>query len=389
MPIDAIIANGRRRRIDNDQVKSLADSIDRNGLINPITLTDDGKLLAGLHRLEACKLLRWQEIPARLVDGLNALQAELIEIDENLIRNELSPLQQGEWLTRRNEALTALGMRREVGWNGNQYTLGGETVSPPKSTSAIASEIGISERSAQQKMQIARDIAPEVKEQIYGTELEERTTDLLRIARLKPEQQAAVVEKITTGAARTVTEAARQITRESKSKIKPVTGKYRVFYADPPWQYGNTGLDDYGHAERHYPTMSIDELCQMRIKDIAEDNAVLFLWVTSPLLEECFDVIHSWGFQYKTSFVWDKVAHNFGHYNSVRHEFLLVCTRGSCTPEVKKLFDSVMSIERTDNHSEKPEEFRNIIDTIYPTGDRIELFARKQVAGWNAWGNEV
>jgi N6-adenosine-specific RNA methylase IME4 len=105
-------------------------------------------------------------------------------------------------------------------------------------------------------------------------------------------------------------------------------------------------------------------------------------------LKESFQVIDAWGFEYKTSFVWDKVKHNMGHYNSVRHEFLLVCTKGSCTPDVQKLFDSVQTIERT-KHSEKPEEFRKIIDTIYPNGKRIELFSRKKVDGWESFGNEL
>ena len=111
--------------------------------------------------------------------------------------------------------------------------------------------------------------------------------------------------------------------------------------------------------------------------------------MTSPLLDECWPVIESWGFEYKTSFVWDKVKHNVGHYNSVRHEFLLICTRGSCIPEGGKLFDSVVQVERTDKHSEKPQEFYDIIETLYPSGNRIELFARKDRHGWTSWGNEV
>ena len=126
-----------------------------------------------------------------------------------------------------------------------------------------------------------------------------------------------------------------------------------------------------------------------QLGSILEDDAVLFLWVTSPFLESCFKVIKAWGFKYKTSFVWDKVKHNFGHYNSVRHEFLLVCTRGSCTPNVQKLFDSVQVIERNGRHSEKPEEFREIIDTLYPHGKRLEMFARTRVEGWDAWGMDI
>ena len=168
----------------------------------------------------------------------------------------------------------------------------------------------------------------------------------------------------------------------------PLVGKYRVIYADPPWSYGNANLQEYGHASHHYGQRSIDQLCALDVMGIAQDKAVLFIWVTSPLLAECFAVIEAWGFKYKTSFVWDKMAHNFGHYNSVRHEFLLLCTRGSCTPDSDKLTDSVQSIERSKKHSEKPEEFRAIIDEMYPHGARIELFARKDVAGWDRWGNE-
>jgi len=165
-------------------------------------------------------------------------------------------------------------------------------------------------------------------------------------------------------------------------------GKYRIIYADPPWKYNDKLIENYGAAEHHYLTMTIEELCEMPLPEI-EDNAVLFIWVTSPLLEDCFKVISAWGFKYKTSFVWDKVKHNMGHYNSVRHEFLLICTRGSCTPDVLKLYDSVQVVERTNIHSQKPEIFREIIDTIYPIGKRIELFSRVKIDNWERFGNEL
>lgn len=161
--------------------------------------------------------------------------------------------------------------------------------------------------------------------------------------------------------------------------------KYRVIYADPPWSYNDkqdTGM--LGGAVKHYTTMPLNEICELPVP--SADNAVLFMWVTSPLLEDSFKVINAWGFKYKSSFVWDKVAHNMGHYNSVRHEFLLIATKGSCTPDVKRLFDSVVSIERTE-HSRKPKEFRDMINTLYPTGNRLEMFAREAPDGWDVWGN--
>ena len=92
------------------------------------------------------------------------------------------------------------------------------------------------------------------------------------------------------------------------------------------------------------------------------------------MLEQALAVIKAWGFAYKTHVIWDKVSHNFGHYVSVRHENLSV-HRGSCRPDVHELEDSVRVIKRS-RHSEKPEEFRLLIDKLYPTGRRIELFAR-------------
>lgn len=183
-----------------------------------------------------------------------------------------------------------------------------------------------------------------------------------------------------------------EIKKESFQPAPPMPeGTYRVIYCDPPWKYNDEckdGAIQTGGASKHYPTMSIDELCEMELPQ-TEPNAVLFMWVTSPLLEESFRVVNAWGFKYKTSFVWDKVRHNMGHYNSVRHELLLVCTKGSCTPDNMKLFDSVQSVEKTDKHSEKPEEFRDIINTLYTTGNKIELFARVKTEGWEAFGNEL
>ena len=88
---------------------------------------------------------------------LEGLDAELAEIDENLMRHELTPIQAGTHMNRRDEILDALGLRAKVGQN--QHSGGGETVSPPKTTAAIAKGLGISERGAQQYKQIARDIA--------------------------------------------------------------------------------------------------------------------------------------------------------------------------------------------------------------------------------------
>jgi N6-adenosine-specific RNA methylase IME4 len=178
---------------------------------------------------------------------------------------------------------------------------------------------------------------------------------------------------------------------EFKVDIFNTENKFRIIYADPAWSYNDKqDTAQLGGAAKHYDTMSVSEICSLPVKEISEKDSVLFLWVTSPLLEDAFTVIKSWGFKYKTSFVWDKVKHNMGHYNSVRHEFLLIATKGSCVPDNKKLYDSVQIIERNNNHSEKPIEFLNIIDDIYTYGNKLEMFCRNiKKDKWYGWGNEI
>jgi N6-adenosine-specific RNA methylase IME4 len=171
------------------------------------------------------------------------------------------------------------------------------------------------------------------------------------------------------------------------------TGTYNLIYADPPWQYGDQKAhESYSRlsAQSHYPDMPTADICALPVRDIAADNAVLFLWGTAPMLPDALEVIDAWGFTYKTHFIWDKERRNLGHYHSAQHELLIIATRGTCKPETDYRPASVQSWKRTGRHSAKPEHFREIIDTMYPTGPRVELFRRGTAPeGWTAWGNEA
>ena len=255
----------------------------------------------------------------------------------------------------------------------------------------MAKIAGVSHDTISKVETIEKHAIPDVRERIGRKEAGYQgfsINEAYSLSREPPERQKQIVDKIVSSEAKGIQDAKRIIASEQIKDTPTVQGKYKVVYADPPWQYGGSMNETYGTADKHYPTMSLDDICAMPIPDLIEDNAVLFLWTTSPLLEDSFKVIAAWGFRYKASFVWDKVKHVMGHYNSVRHEFLLVATRGSCIPENMKLFDSVVSEERTD-HSCKPETFRGIIDTLYPSGNRIELFAREKVEGWESYGNQL
>lgn len=238
----------------------------------------------------------------------------------------------------------------------------------------IAKAAGVSDNTIAKVEKIEAKAAPEVKEQLRTGEISiNQAYQAIRQEEKREERQAAIAEQI--NAPRTA----------GFVDIYSTDKKYRVIYADPPWSYNDKqDTAQLGGAVKHYPTMPLEDICAIPIP--AAKEAVLFLWTTSPMLEDAFKVINAWGFKYKSSFIWDKVAHAMGHYNSVRHEFLLIATRGSCTPDEPRLLDSVVSIERTE-HSRKPKEFRDMIDMLYPIGERLELFAREAAEGWDAWGN--
>jgi len=215
MEISKITVGENRRRVDPAKVAELRDSIKEIGLINPITVTEAGHLVAGMHRLEAVRGLGWTEIPSHIV-ALDGLRAELAEIDENLIRNELHFTEIGELAIRRDELLTALGERASVG--SNQYSNGGEFSSPPKTTADIAKEIGVSERVLQYDKQIARDLTPAAKEAVRAADISK--TDALRLARMEAGEQDAVASKLMSGEASNVVQASKAARREAKSERK-------------------------------------------------------------------------------------------------------------------------------------------------------------------------
>lgn len=197
VPIEQIKIASNRRKAKAQKVSELMESIEVNGLLNAITVDQNLNLVAGLHRLTACKQLGYTEIECNIVTYKDTEQAKLAEIDENVIRNELEPLERAELWLEREEILQSLGMRPKVGYN--QFSLnsvkGNETVSTkPKTTLDLAKEVGYSERSFQIYIQIARDIAPEIKEQIKGTELSYRIRNLLSIARVGGKERTSAVK---------------------------------------------------------------------------------------------------------------------------------------------------------------------------------------------------
>lgn len=160
--------------------------------------------------------------------------------------------------------------------------------------------------------------------------------------------------------------------------------KFRCIYADPPWKYGNQATR--ASTDNHYPTMTIEEIIELPVKELVEDRAVLFLWTTNGFLRESFRVMDAWGFEFKSSMVWVKPQMGIGNYVRNAHEFLMIGSRGGMRTDGKSQISWINA--RRGKHSKKPQEFRQVIEKMAP-GPRLELFARETSPGWCVWGNEV
>jgi N6-adenosine-specific RNA methylase IME4 len=182
--------------------------------------------------------------------------------------------------------------------------------------------------------------------------------------------------------------------------------KYNIIYADPPWSYDDKSLNR-GGAERHYRTMSIDEIKAMNVNDISERDSILFMWATFPKLQEGLDVIKAWGFQFKTcAFVWIKtnkrenvIQSSFlpyesfdsfwgmGRWTRSNAEICLLAVKGKpqrLNADVHQIVYAPIS-----KHSKKPSEVRDKIIRLCGDLPRLEMFARTAPKGWDVYGNEV
>lgn len=163
--------------------------------------------------------------------------------------------------------------------------------------------------------------------------------------------------------------------------------RYPVIYGDPPWRYEHVKTENRA-IENHYPTMDLEEIKSLPIGDLATEDALLFLWATSPKLAEALAVVDAWGFTYRTCMVWVKDRIGMGYYARQRHEILLIATRGNPpTPPENARPDSVIE-SPLGKHSAKPSAFAETIERMYPTLPKIELFCRSAREGWAVWGNQ-
>ena len=347
--------------MNNEEYQKLKADIQTNGFDAslPIILHEN-KILDGRNRYKACEELGIKQIYVNF-NGDDPLS---YVVRTNLHRRHLQPGQLAFVALDVEKHYAKQAKEKELERKEKQFIPKEQTTleifpkSEPESIHArkeAAKEVGVNERYISDAKKI-QNVAPELAEKIIAGEM-------------------------------TIPEAKREIKKkanyESKKTPKPFTGKYQVIYADPPWSYNNSGFTQ--SAASQYPTMAIDEICELHVSDIADNDAVLFLWATSPLLPDALKVIIAWGFEYKASIIWVKdKAPGMGWWVNTKHEILLIASKSNNHPLEK--FDSVVE-ESVTRHSKKPNVFYSMIEKMY-TGAKIELFAREKREGWEVWGNE-
>lgn len=162
---------------------------------------------------------------------------------------------------------------------------------------------------------------------------------------------------------------------------------FGTIYADPPWPYGNQATRSA--TKKHYKAhneLSIDDICKLPVPQLGDDASHCWLWTTNGFLHEAFHVMEAWGFTYKSFFVWVKPDFGLGNYLRVGAEYMLFGTKGKA-PFGDNSQQNWM-YEKAGEHSAKPAKVRRMIERTSP-GPRLELFARREVENWTAWGNEV
>lgn len=341
---------------------ALTANIKVNGLLHPIT-TYDGQIIDGRNRHRACLEAgvepRFEELP----EGVHPLE---FVVATNYTRRHLSESQR---------ALAAARIEEHSISREDAATMFKIKNASIKQAEAVLKNGIPSLVEAVENDRIPVNIAAKLCVMPEDAQLE--------ACGLKPKELRGIVKK-QQRIKKTVA-----LTKATKLAAEKLGSElYGVIYADPPWRFepfGPNGMDRA--ADNHYPTETTEAIAEMKVPAAA--NCVLFLWATVPMLLDAIKVMQAWGFNYKSQFIWNKDKAGTGFWNRNKHEILLVGVRGNIpAPDTSDREDSVLDFP-VNEHSAKPVEIREMIETWFPNVPKIELFARKPAFGWASHGNEV
>jgi N6-adenosine-specific RNA methylase IME4 len=275
---------------------------------------------------------------------------------------------------RRAAGLLAKGTR-------GQLAGGGKT--PRQSDAESFEQMGIDKETAKATRKIGKMSAEEFEAEV------ERAG---RLAAAVIDGPGAVIRESRAEVLAQKAERRANIERDLADKIRALPGaRFGVIYADPPWDFSvraESGLNM--HARNHYPTMTLDEIKALDIDKIAATDCVLWLWATGAMMLEALEVMKAWGFTYKSQYIWAKDKFGTGYWARSKHELLLIGVRGNVPAPSQEFLQPSIIPAPVGRHSEKPEDFAELIELYYPTLPKIELFRRGPARkGWAAWGAEA
>jgi N6-adenosine-specific RNA methylase IME4 len=367
--------------VEGTEFAELADDIRTHGLRKPVVLFE-GRILDGRNRYRAClasdiecRFETYQgDDPVAYVVSLNLRRRHLDESQRAMVAAKLATLRLGDnqhaqiCAPSQEKAAELLNVSRRT----VQYARGVQEQGAPELVQAV--ERGVVSVSA------AADIATLPRDE-QGEIVARGEREIL---------QAALTIRARKGEQRRVVRLQKLVEVSKGNADLPTGRRWPILLADPPWRYEHQLFSStWKDIEDHYPTLALEEICALPVAEIASENALLFLWVPAPKLAESFKVIEAWGFDYRTGLVWVKHAIGMGNYVRQKHEHLLIARRGEIPmPATADRPVSVFEAPRRE-HSRKPEASYELIERMYPTLPRIELFARQVRPGWAAWGNEV
>ena len=369
LALSEIDVTGRSRKSMGD-IPALAASIERLGLLHPVVVTPNNKLIVGRRRIEAFKKLGRAEIPVNVARNLGELQLLLeAERDENSCRENYTP-EEAVHLARRFEPVA-----RELAKRAQQ-----EGAKRGGSTSPKAK---------------VRETFPKVKDDSKRTRaqsaavvgLSDRTLE--RAATVVDSGDRALIDEMNrTGKVSGVFK--KLVVREKAAGIAkeppPLpTGKFRVIVADPPWRYDNRAEDPSHRGALPYPSMSLDEIARLDVGSRACPDSILWLWTTNAHLPHAFGIAEKWGFQYKTMLTWVKTTMGTGDWLRGKTEHCLMNVRGQ--PTIVLTNQTTVIVAEKGAHSSKPAAFYNLVEALCP-GSKLELFQRTPRKGWIGHGDE-
>ncbi len=360
--------------LEGEAFDCLVQDIQTNGLRDPI-VEYEGLILYGRNRFRGCLKAG---VEPRLVPFAGKDPISFV-LSKNLHRRHLNESQRAMIAVR----LVTLGRGRP----GNASI---EAISQP----AAAKLLSVGRSTVQRAVIVRNRAASELVTRVDRGEISVSLAANLA-ANLSQDQQLEVAEKPEAFLRGAVKQAVRAQRERSLAKatmaasMKLGKSLYSVIMADPPWRFEPhsrvTGMAKA--ADNHYPTMTLDEIVALDVP--AAETCVLFMWRTAPMLKGAMDVMAAWGFESRLEIVWEKDKIGTGYWSRNQHEVLMIGTRGDPPGPAPGTQPPSVIRAPVGRHSEKPAVFAEVIERMFPTVPKIEMFARQRRPGWDAWGNEV